>query len=188
MVERRWPTWKGLAIFGELNSTTIFLISSSNRALLFHFFEPLGLQRRMLFQSSDIFASSHLHRVEVKTSDTKEGEFRLKGKTPQKFSFKQFTITWDIASMSLGRTKPPQCHLLQEKAEISAKTINLFPLWSCVLEPTCINCERACEEEEGRGSAELWATRLTCVLAKEICKTKLQVEQMHNYINRSNIY
>ena len=79
MVERRWPTWKGLAMFGELNSTTIFLLSSSNKALLLHFFWLCDLQRQALSQCSALH-TPNLPWVVVKTSDINEGEFSLKKK------------------------------------------------------------------------------------------------------------
>lgn len=32
IVDRRWPTWKGFAMFGLLNSTSTSRLPSSNRA------------------------------------------------------------------------------------------------------------------------------------------------------------
>ena len=126
MVERRWPTWKGLAMFGELNSTTIFFLSSSNKALLLHFVGLCDLQRQRNYIPFSSLGNhwfplhwlpTNLFCVVVKTSEIKEGELSLKQDIVPNCSM---LITWNRPRKSLERGTLLRCNLLQPKVEISA--------------------------------------------------------------------
>ena len=70
--------------------------------------------------------------------------------------------------MSREKGKLLQCHPLQQRVEISALGNFGHSSEAVRLVTTCINWERACVEvEEGSCSADVRATRLTCVYAQE---------------------